>query len=160
MTEIVEELLGFFGGDFERAGKPAAEGAVEQGIADKEHEDDGKKGDGHGAQNHLGFEARPELFLAALGPKANETAGEDEAEDEERGGDKAGDGIEGNDFAPRLRLEGNIEGAHGEDGGKKQRDEDAAKDELDAEFVASGTHVEASGGVGRNCQRAQLEQIA
>ena len=86
--------------------------------------------------------------------------GQDQAEDEERSGDKAGDGIEGNHFAPRLRLERNIERAHGEDGGKKKRDEDAAEDELDAEFVASGTHAQASGGVGRNWRRAQLEQIA
>ena len=33
----------------------------------------------------------PELILAAFGPKANDGAREDQAEDESRGGDEAGD---------------------------------------------------------------------
>jgi len=98
------------------------------------------------------------MVFAALGPEADDAAGEDETEDEEGGGDKAGDGVEGDDFAPGLRLEGNIERAEGEDGGEKESDEDAAEGKLDAKFVAGTAHREPSTGFGRKVCRAHWEQ--
>src|ERR1700739_3651234 len=58
VAKIVEQLLRLFGGDFERPWEPAAEGTVEEGIADKEHENGGKKRNGDGAHHHLSFESR------------------------------------------------------------------------------------------------------
>ena len=69
--------LGLFGSDFEGPGEPAAQGAVEKRVADKEHEDYRKKREGHGADDHLGFETRAKLFLAAFRPEANDGAQED-----------------------------------------------------------------------------------
>ena len=157
-AKIVQEILRFFGGDFEGPGEPAAEGAVEQGIADEEHEDDGEQRDGGGAEDHLGFEAGAEMIFAALGPQAHEAAGEDEAEDEQGGGDEAGDRVEGDDFTPGLRLEGDVERAEGEDGGEEQCDEDSAKGELDPKPAAGTAHREPSTGWERSGRRAHWEQ--
>ena len=157
-AKVVEKFLRFLGGDFERAREPAAEGAVEQGIADEEHKGDGEEGDGGGAEDHFGFEAGAELIFAALRPEADDAAREDEAEDEKRGGDEAGDGVEGDDFAPGLRLEGNVERAESEDGGEEKGDENAAEGELDAELDGGGAHWAPSGRCGSKGRRAHWEQ--
>jgi hypothetical protein len=65
-AEIVQELLGLFGGDFQRTRKPAAERSIQKGITDKEHENGRNQRDGDGAENHLGFEAGAELCLVPL----------------------------------------------------------------------------------------------
>ena len=77
-AHFLEEVVALFGGDFERAGKPAGEGAVEKGIADEEHEEDGKKRNAHGADDHLGFEAGAELVAATLHPEAEGRADENQ----------------------------------------------------------------------------------
>jgi len=124
--------LGLFGGDFEGAREPAAESAIEQGIADEKHEDDGQERERHCAYDHFRFEAGAELVFAAFGPEAKDGAREDEAEYKERSGDEAGDGVKPHDGAPVAGFEGDVERAEGEDGGEKESDGDAAEDERPA----------------------------
>ena len=128
-TEIVHERLRLLGGDFERAREPAAERAVEQGIADEKHEHDGQERKGHRADDHLCFEAGTELIFAAFGPETEDGAREDEAEDEKRGGDETGNGVQPHDGAPVAGFDGDVERAEGEDGGEEEGDGDAADDE-------------------------------
>src|SRR5208283_1666120 len=83
VAKVVEELLRFFGGNFERAGKPASQRTVQQGIAGEKHEDDRQQRNGHGAHDHLGFEARAKLLFAAFGPQAYDAARQDETKDKQ-----------------------------------------------------------------------------
>src|ERR1700739_3430831 len=92
-TEVVEQLLGLFRSDFQRTWKPAAQGAVEEGIADEEHEHDRQEGDRHGAEDHLGLETCAELRFAALHQQADKAADEDETKDEQGGGNETGYGL-------------------------------------------------------------------
>ena len=66
------------GSDFEGAGEPASEGTVEEGIADEEHEEDGKERNAHGADDHFRFEAGAKLVAATLHPEAECRADENE----------------------------------------------------------------------------------
>ncbi len=88
-AKIVQQFLCFFGSDFQRPGEPPAQRAVQQGIADEEHENHGQQRNRHGSQDHLRFEARTELRLAALHAQPHEAANKDQAEDQQRGGDEA-----------------------------------------------------------------------
>src|SRR5580698_9974916 len=144
-AEIVHQGLRLLGGDFERAREPAAERAIEQRIADDKHEEDREERERHGADDHLRFEAGAELIFAAFGPEAKDGAREDEAEDEKRGGDEAGDGVQPHDGAPVAGFERNVERAEGEDSGEEKRDGNAADDERPALARAeahAGTEVE------------------
>ena len=123
-AEIVHQRLRLFGGDFERAREPAAERAIEQGIADEKHEDDWQEREGHRADDHLRFEARAELIFAAFGPEAKDGTREDQAEDEQRRGDETGNAKQTHDGAPTARFERNVERAEGEDGGEQESDGD------------------------------------
>src|SRR6266446_151467 len=149
VAEIVQELLRFFRGDFERPGEPATEGAVEQGIAHKKHEYDGEKRDGGCAENHLGFETGAEVVLASLGPQADDAPRENQAENEQGGGDEAGDRIESDNFAPGLRFERNVQRAESENGGEQEGDKDTAQGELNAQLGGGGAHWAPSGGCGK-----------
>ena len=68
-TEIVQELLRFFGSGFERFWKPQHEAAIDKGIADDKHEYDGQERQRHGPDNHLGFEPCAKLVAAAFHPE-------------------------------------------------------------------------------------------
>ena len=140
VAEIVEEHLRLLGSNFEGAGKPAAQRAVEKRVADKKHEEDGEQRYGHGADDHFRFEARAELVFAALGPEAHDGADEDQSKDQQGGGDEAGHRIEGHNIAPVFRLEWNVERAEGEDGGEQQGEKEGAGGESPALFGAEAAH--------------------
>jgi hypothetical protein len=155
-----------FGGDFERAREPAAESAIEERVADEKHEDDGEERKRHRADDHFRFEARAELVFAAFGPEAKDGAREDEAEDEERGSDEAGNRVQPHDRAPVAGFDRNVERSEGEDGGEEKRDGDAADDESPALAWAEahrGTEVEEGHGGAvplRSCREFLVESAS
>src|SRR5260370_31483529 len=86
--QIVQKFLCLVRGDLQRFGKPQQQAAIDQGIADDEHEDDRQKRNGHGANDHLRLEPRAELFSAAFCPQTQDCACEEETKNEKCGGDK------------------------------------------------------------------------
>ena len=66
--QIVQKFLRLVGSDLERFWEPQQQAAIDQRVADDEHEDDWKKGNGHCANDHLRLEAGTELFSAAFRP--------------------------------------------------------------------------------------------
>jgi hypothetical protein len=64
-----------FGGNFNGAREPAGEGAVQERVAHEKHEDDGQERDGDCADHNFGSQASAELLAAALGPQAEDGAG-------------------------------------------------------------------------------------
>jgi hypothetical protein len=139
-AEFVEKRGALFGGDLDRAGKPPGESPVEEGVADEKHEDDGEKRDANGADDHLGFEAGAELFVAAFGPKTQEGPRDDQAEHDERCRDERGDGVESEDVAPVARFERSVKRAERENGGEKKSEDDAGQEEAGALRGGSGSH--------------------
>src|SRR4029077_706827 len=148
-AEVVQELLRFVGGNFKGPREPAAQSAVQQRIADKEHKDDGQEGDGHRAKDHFCLEARAGLLLASFHQKANDGAGENEAKDQKSRSDEGGDSIECDDFAPGTRLHGHVQRTQSEDGGQKKGKQDAAESQAQPQSMIRGTHRAPSGVSGR-----------
>ena len=130
--KIVEQQLRLLRGNFKRAREPAAQGAIQQGITDKKHKKDGKQGDGHGAADHLGFEARAQMVFAAFGPQAKNGARQNQREGEQCGGDDGGDGVKRDGIAPIFRLERHVERTEGEYRGKQQRQKNSGDRETQA----------------------------
>src|SRR5882762_8384128 len=138
--QIAQEFLCFVGGDLQRSREPQQQAAIDQRVADDEHEDDRQKRNGHGADDHLRLKASAELFSAAFHPETQDSACEDQAKDEKSGGDKTGDSVEHHHGAPALRLEWYIERSEGEDGGQEQRQKYSADREAPALFVVHSAH--------------------
>ena len=85
------------------------------------------------------------MVFAAFGPEAKDGAHEDETENEKRGGDETGDGVQPHDSAPVAGFERNVERAEGEDRGEEKSDGNAADDERPAlarTEAHAGTKVE------------------
>ena len=129
-----------FSGNFEGAGKPAGERAIEERVADEEHEDDRQKRDAHGANEHFGLEADAKLFAAAFEPETENGAGEDEAKDDECCGDKRRNGVKSEEVAPAFRLERDIERTEREDSGEEKGEDNAANNEAQALTGRGGSH--------------------
>src|SRR5262249_46876103 len=104
------------GGDFDGARKPAGEGAVEQRVADKKHEEHRQQRNNNGADNHFAFATGAEWLAAAFGPRAEDGAGDDQSEKNERCGNERGNSVEGENVAPTARFEGRIKRAERENG--------------------------------------------
>ena len=104
-------------------GEPAIEGAIHERVADKEKENQGEQGHGHGPEDHLGFEARAKLVGAPLHPEVHQRAAKDESEDHERGNDEGGKRVEDNDFVPSAKLKREAERPEGEYRGQQQDQE-------------------------------------
>ena len=157
MSHFFLKRAALLGGDFERTGKPAGKRAIKKGIADEKHEDDRKKRERHGADEHFGFEASAKLLTAAFEPEAKDGAGEDKAENDQGGGDEGRDGVKSENNAPVFGFEGNIERAEGENSGEEKREDHAADDEPCTLTTGGGSH-EAASTFGRNFWRAHSEQ--
>ena len=138
--QIVQKFLRFIRGDFERLRKPEQQAAVDQGVADDEHEDDRQKGNGHCADNHLRLETGAELLPAAFRPEPQDGAREDQTKDKESSGDKTGDCIKHHHGAPALRLKRHVERSECEYGGQEQRQQNSANGETPALFVVQVAH--------------------
>src|ERR1700694_4680528 len=67
--KIIQELLRFVRSNLQRFWKPKQQTAIDQRVADDEHEDDWQERYGHRADHHLRFEPRAELISAAFHPK-------------------------------------------------------------------------------------------
>ena len=135
-----------FGGDFEGAGKPAGEGAIEEGVADEEHEEDRQKREAHGADDHLGLEAGAQLLAAALHPETEDGAAKNEEEDEQSRSDKGGNREERKKDAPALRFKGYIQRTQSENGGEKERQNNAGEHQTEPLF-GFGSHREVALGL-------------
>ncbi len=92
-AQIVQKFLRLLGSNFQRAGEPAAQRAIEQRIADEKHEEHGEQRQSHRADDHLGLETRTELFFAALRPKAQHRAHENHEKYEKCCGDETGNRV-------------------------------------------------------------------
>ncbi len=140
LPQIAQEFLRLVGGDLKWSGKPQQQAAIDQRVADDEHEDDRQKRNGHCADNHLGLKASAELFSAAFHPETQDGAREDEAKDEKSGGDKTGDSVEHHHGSPALGLKWYVERSEGKDGGQEQRQKYSADGETPALFAVQSTH--------------------
>src|SRR5882762_6963807 len=138
--QIAQEFLCFVGGDLQRSREPQQQAAIDQRVADDEHEDDRQKRNGHGADDHLRLKASAELFSAAFHPETQDSACEDQAKDEKSGGDKTGDSVEHHHGAPALGLKWYVERSEGEDGGQEQRQKYSADGETPALFAVQSAH--------------------
>src|SRR5262249_24473297 len=75
-------------GNLKGAWEPARKGTVQKGIADKKHKKNREQGNSHRADDHFRFETRTELLTAALGPKPERGAKDNERKNNEECGDE------------------------------------------------------------------------
>ncbi len=99
-----DEAATLFAGDFERLGEPDIHGAIDKRIAEEEQENDGKKGNAHGAKDHFGFYARTKDPSTVLGPEANQVADEDESKDEKSDEAESGERKQNDEVVAASRM--------------------------------------------------------
>ncbi len=139
-VNLAQESVGFGIGDLERARKPTVQGAVHQRVADEEHKDQRQQRDRHGAQDHLGFEARTKLPGAALYPDTQERTRQDQSKDKQSGNDEDVERIENDQLIRSLRLEGQVQRTERKNGCQKQDDHEAAEGHPKLRSAESGGH--------------------
>ena len=127
LIDLQEKRLRFGIGSFEPGGEPSVQGAIHQGIADEEHEDQREKRDGHCAKDHLGPEPRTQLLGLVFGQEPNQRARQHQAEHQEAHDEERRKGVEDDDLVPGAEREGRGDGAESDDSSHKKGQEDPAQ---------------------------------
>ncbi len=124
-----DESAALLVGDFERLGEPDVHGAIDEGVAEEEEEDDREERDAHRAQDHFGFEARAEQAGAVFGGQANDIANQNQPKNDECDDDERGKSEKDDEVTAVLQMDRNIERTEGENCGGEHGDRKTAEDE-------------------------------